>query len=184
MHHHRFFDDEERREWQNPELILKKIGVKPGFTFIDIGCGEGFFALPAARLVGEKGKVYALDIDDEAVERLEEKAAQENLRNLVLKVGEAEDTILCEKCADIVFYGIVLHDFASPEKVLANAQKMIKPDGRLVDVDWKKKPMELGPPLRIRFSEAQAVELIERAGFKIGKIEPSGLYHYIIVARS
>jgi ubiquinone/menaquinone biosynthesis C-methylase UbiE len=180
---YKFYDDEERRRWQNPEKILANIGLKPNLTFIDIGCGNGFFSIPAARLVGKRGKVYALDIDDEAIDRLREKALKEGLTNLVLRVGEAEETILCKKCADIIFYGIVLHDFASPEKVLKNAKKMLRPSGRLVDLDWKKEPMELGPPTRIKFSEDDAARLIKAAGFRIETVKAVGLYHYIVVAK-
>jgi len=74
------------------------------------GCGDGFFTLPAARLVGEKGSVYAVDEDSDAVDRLNRKAALEGLTNIRSKAAGAEETVLCEACADIVFFGIVLHD--------------------------------------------------------------------------
>jgi ubiquinone/menaquinone biosynthesis C-methylase UbiE len=181
---HRFFNDEvERRRWQNPEAILADVGLRPGFTFVDMGCGEGFFSIPAAKLVGKNGRVYGLDIDDEAIRRLEEKARREGLENLISMVGEAEETIFCEACADIVFFGIVLHDFGDPAKVLSNARRMIKPTGRLIDLDWKKKSMELGPPVRIRFSEVEAARLIEAGGFKIDSVRESGPYHYVITAK-
>ena len=51
-----FYDETERRTWQNPEEILTAIGLKAGQTLIDIGCGEGFFTLPAARIVGPNGR--------------------------------------------------------------------------------------------------------------------------------
>lgn len=172
-----------RRRWQNPEAILADIGLKSGFTFMDIGCGDGFFSLPAARLVGEKGKVYCLDMDAEALERLKRRAAKAGLRNLILKVGEAEETVLCESCADRVFFGIVLHDFKDPKNALKNARRMLKPTGRLVDLDWAKKPMELGPPLRVRFSEEEAARRIEAAGFKIEYVREAGPYSYMIVAK-
>jgi ubiquinone/menaquinone biosynthesis C-methylase UbiE len=179
----RFLNDEkERRKWQSPEAILAEIGVKGGFTFVDVGCGHGFFALPAARLVGNEGSVYGLDADWEAIRRLRVEAAKEKLRNLKLKAGMAEETIFCDSCADIVFFGIVLHDFRDPNKVLSNAKKMLKPTGRLIDLDWKKETMQLGPPLRIRFSERQASSIIERAGFSIDEVKKEGLYHYLIVA--
>ena len=64
-------DDPERRQWQDPEKILTSIGVAPGMVFIDIGCGHGYFALPAARrVVCLKGKVYAVDSDAAAIDRL------------------------------------------------------------------------------------------------------------------
>jgi ubiquinone/menaquinone biosynthesis C-methylase UbiE len=184
LNHYRCFENGVgRRNWQNPDVILASIGLKPGFTFLDIGCGDGFFAIPAAKVVGEKGVVYGLDKDEEAIDRLGERARTEGLLNLRLKVGEAEETVLCRGCADIVFFGIVLHDFDSAPKVLSNAKKMLKPDGRLVDLDWKKEPMNLGPPLRIRFSEEEAANLIKKAGLKIETVNVSEPYHYVIVAR-
>jgi ubiquinone/menaquinone biosynthesis C-methylase UbiE len=183
LHGRRLFDDEEeRRKWQNPEAILVDIGVKAGLTFMDVGCGHGFFSLPAARLVGNEGRVYGLDADSEAIRRLKEKAAKEKLRNLKLETGMAEETVFCDSCADIVFFGIVLHDFKDPSKVLSNAKKMLKPTGQLVDLDWKKEPMQLGPPLQIRFDEKKASSLIEETGFRIDEIKKPGLYHYMIVA--
>jgi hypothetical protein len=67
--------------------------------------------------------------------------------------------------------------------VLANARKMIKPRGLLVDLDWKKEPMTWGPPLSIRFSEEHASQLIESAGFRAEAPDLSGPFHYRIVAR-
>ncbi len=181
--HCRHVDDSERRKWQEPESILRYIGLEPGQTFVDVGCGEGYFALPAARLVGEKGQVYALDRDPSAVAVLAGKARAEGLVNLVLKAARAEDSVPCRGCADIVFFGIVLHDFEDPARVLANAREMIKPSGRLIDLDWRKEPAPFGPPLHIRFSEEQAKSLIEKAGFKVETVSQSGTYHYLIIAR-
>jgi ubiquinone/menaquinone biosynthesis C-methylase UbiE len=96
-------------------------------------------------------------------------------------VGIAEETILCDTCADIVFFGIVLHDFSDPSKVLSNAKIMLSPTGRLADLDWKKEPTRLGPPLQIRLDEKKASSLIATASFKIDEIK-KGPYHYIIVA--
>ena len=176
-------NDKERRRWQDPEAILDKIGLHAGLTFVDVGCGDGFFAIPAARLLGERGKVLAIDANDEAIDRLDKKAKREGLSNIAFRVGEAEDTILCKRCADIVFFGIVLHDFKDPLKVLRNAKVMLKPSGRLVDLDWKKDPMEMGPPLEIRFSEQEAVSLMKSAGFEVESVKESGQYHYVIIGK-
>lgn len=180
---HCFHDEKERRRWQNPEAVLRDIGLSPGFTLVDVGCGDGFFALPAARFVGEKGIVYALDGNDDAIDRLNKKAVMQGLRNLRCEVGEAEETVLCEGCADVVFFGIVFHDFEDPVKVLMNAKRMLKATGRLVDLDWKKESMELGPPLGIRFSEEEAVRLIESVGFRVETVKETGRFHYVIIAK-
>ena len=176
-------DDEDRRKWQDPEAILAEIGLEPGMVFADLGCGEGFFTLPAARIVGPEGLVYALDIDTEAIELLEQAADEEGLGNVTAVAGEGENTVLCEECADIVFFGTVLHDFTDAAMVLLNARKMIKPAGRLVNLDWKKEQTELGPPIEIRFDEDKASRLISEAGFQVEKIQDIGPYHYIVTAK-
>lgn len=175
--------DEYRRTWQDPEATLSHIGLKVGFTFVDVGCGDGFFTIPAARFVGTTGKVYGIDVSREAIKRLNAKAAKEGLNNVNVTVGKAEDYRLCEACADILFFGIVLHDFADPDKVLMNARQMIKPCGRLVNLDWKKEPMSLGPPLQIRYSMEKAIRLITEAKFSIETVNDAGSYHYLIIAK-
>jgi ubiquinone/menaquinone biosynthesis C-methylase UbiE len=175
-------DEQERRKWQTPEDILSEIGLHPGMTFADIGCGQGFFTVPAAKIVGDSGKVYASDISEPNIQKLREKVASEKLKNVILETGKAEDLILCSACADIVFFGIVLHDFEDPRKVLANAHSMLKPFGKLIDLDWSKESSEIGPPLHIRFSEEKAIQLIESSGFHVQVVKKSGSYHYIVMA--
>ncbi|MCW4007409.1 MAG: class I SAM-dependent methyltransferase [Candidatus Bathyarchaeota archaeon] len=172
------------RKWRRPKLNLESIGLAAGMVFMDIGCGDGFFTLPAARIVGETGKVYAVDVDAAAIERLKRKASQEGLKNIYAVVGAAEDTVFCNECADIIFYSTVLHDFKDPAKVLRNAKQMLKHGGKLVNVDWKKKPTVFGPPVWIRFNEEQAASLIEAAGFKIESIRDIGRNHYVITAQA
>lgn len=180
MHSHKQYRE---RLWHNAEALLKRIGLKKGFTFVDVGCGHGSFALPAAKLVGSKGKVYGVDISREAIGSIKEKALKAGLKNLKLKEGRAEGAVFCGGCADIVFFGRVLHDFENPSKVLRNAKRMLKPDGMLVNLDWKKKPTPFGPPPRIRFSEEEASELIRKAGFRIRSAKGYGPYYYVITAR-
>ena len=177
-------DEQERRKWQNPENVLADVGLKSGMTFADIGCGQGFFTIPAAKIVGESGKVYASDISETNIQKLREKVDGAGLTNIIMETGKAEDLILCDACADIVFFGIVLHDFENPSKVLAKARSMLKKTGKLIDLDWKKEPTGIGPPLHIRFSEEKAIDLLKSSGFKVQLTTNSGLYHYIIVATS
>ena len=175
-------DDPERRQWQDPEKILSYLDVAPGMVFIDVGCGDGYFALPAARRVGPQGKVYAVDIDASAIQRLREQAAREGLDHLFSEVREAEETVVCEGCADYVFFGIDLHDFVDPAHVLLNAKKMLGPQGHVIDLDWKDEPMEFGPPQQKRFSIDKARHLIESAGLAITSVSDAGPYHYLIIA--
>jgi ubiquinone/menaquinone biosynthesis C-methylase UbiE len=173
-----------RRTWFNPEKILQDAGLREGMVFVDAGSGDGFFTMIAAKIVGERGKVYAVDTDALAIERLKNKAAEEGLTNVEAVSAEAEETMFCDRCVDIVFYSIVLHDFHDPVKVLQNAKRMLKASGKVVDLDWKKKRMSFGPPEQIRFREEKASRLMEAAGFKILSVKDVGPYHYVVIAKS
>jgi ubiquinone/menaquinone biosynthesis C-methylase UbiE len=175
-------NDPERRKWQDPKEILTEIGLMPGMVFVDLGCGDGYFAIPAALMVGQEGKVIAIDIDEDAIGRLRQQAVEEGLGQLSAEVRAAEETIACEGCADFVFFGINLHDFADPAQVIRNAKRMLRPGGRLVDLDWKAEPMPFGPPLEKRFALVKARQLIESAGFHVTSVAEAGPYHYIIIA--
>lgn len=152
-------------------------------TFADIGCGDGFFSILAAKKVEAKGKVYAVDVDASGIEKLKQKAKMEKLNNITIKVGAAEDTVFCKQCVDLIFYSMDLHDFSDPEKVLQNAKEMLKPTGQLIDLDWKKIVTPFGPPVSIRFSEETASSLIHSAGFKIEGVTDVGPYHYVLTAK-
>ena len=172
-----------RRSWYNPEEILTSVGLKEGMTFADIGCGDGFFSLLATKIVGKTGKVYAVDANAQFIEILKSRAREQNITNLYADISQAEEYLPCHGCADIVFFSMVLHDFQDPAKVLTNARKIIKSNGLLVNLDWKKMKMDFGPPLDIRFSEHYAVTLIQNAGFKPKSNRHAGKYHYIITAK-
>jgi ubiquinone/menaquinone biosynthesis C-methylase UbiE len=68
--HHAYRDEAQRRQWQNPERILAEIGVQTGDIFVDLACGSGFFAMPAAKIIGSEGVVCGVDIDSEVLEEL------------------------------------------------------------------------------------------------------------------
>ena len=174
-------DEATRRSWYNPEAILQNL--HSGMVFVDVGCGEGFFTILAAKKVGANGKVYAVDVDPKAIEKLQRKAKAEGLENITASVGKAEETVFCKACADFVFFSMDLHDFNDAARVLQNAKKMIKPTGQLIDLDWKKIQMPFGPPAAIRFSEEHAAGLIRSAGFTVVDVQDAGPYHYVITAK-
>ena len=174
-------DEATRRSWYSPENVLQDL--RTGMVFVDMGCGDGFFTVLAAKKVGVNGKVYAVDSDQLAIEKLRLKAQTEGLSNIVCKVARAEETVFCGGCADFVFFSMVLHDFDDPAKVLKNAREMTKPRGRLIDLDWKKQEMPFGPPVKIRFSVDYASELIKQAGFVIVSSSDAGKYHYVVAAK-
>ena len=183
MNNHKHFGEGTIRRWRHPEIRLESLGLREGMTFMDVGCGYGFFTIPAAQIVGEKGKVYAVDIDASSIDQLKRDAAKKGLKNIHTEVAEAEETVFCQECADIVFYSTVLHDFRDPAKVLRNAKIMLKLSGTLVNLDWKKKQATHGPPLQIRFSEEHAANLIKQAGFTVESVKDLESDFYIVTAK-
>jgi ubiquinone/menaquinone biosynthesis C-methylase UbiE len=171
-----------RRSWQNPEETLRRIGLRKGHNFLDVGCGYGFFTLPATRMVGKQGRVFGVDINEPAIEMIQHRLKEENL-DATLSVARAEEKIFCEGCMDIVFFSIVLHDFENQHKVLSNARKMIKGTGILVNIDWKKKPLPLGPPLEKKFSPQHAISLIQDSGFRVVETVDDHRYLYTVIAK-
>lgn len=174
-------DERERRKWQEPFSILSGVGLGRGMIFVDVGCGEGYFAIPAAEVVGGGGRVYAIDADPRSIEKVEKRASAKGLENIILKAARAEETVLFEGKADMVFFGIDLHDFDDPARVLSNAVRMLKAGGKVVDLDWKRKAMPLGPPLWKRFTEEKAGGLMADAGLRITVSRDCGKYHYVII---
>lgn len=182
-HHHQFrYNEEERLKRQDPVKILESSGLKPSMTFIDLGSNEGFFTLPAAKIVGPKGQIYAVDVDKQAIETLNQKLTNLGTSNFGTVSGRAEDTVFGKGIADFVFLGTVLHDFADPLQVLKNAKTMLKPSGKLVNLDWRKKATVMGPPLDIRFSKAKSRALIEEAGMRVTSVKNYDDSYYLIEA--
>ncbi len=176
-------DEATRRSWYNPEEILQVTGLQAGMTFADIGCGDGFFTFLAAKIVGKKGKVYAVDIDPLAVERLKSKAEAEGFKNITAVAGRAEDTVFCRDCVDVVFYSMDLHDFEDPGKVLFNAHQMLNEDGVAADLDWKKIEIPFGPPFEIKFSQVTVSNLMQAQGLIVEESFDVGPYHYLVLAK-
>ena len=153
-------------------------------TIADIGAGDGYFSIPAAKIVGDSGIILALDAYPEALSDLNAAALAAGLTNIKTIAGEAENSLICRNCADIVLMANVLHDFNDPVAALQNARLALKPDGRLIDLDWKKeKDQPQGPPFNIRFDQEKATALLEDAGFIVVSSELVGPFHYILVAK-
>ncbi len=177
------YNHAERRLWQDASAILFQIGLKPGDTLADLGCGDGYFSIPAARIVGDSGKIYAIDISIEAISELKTGASAAGLNNIQTAVGAAESTLLCHNCADVVLLANVLHDFADPIAALKNASSMLKRGGVLANLDWKKDKGQIhGPPFTRRFDQAKASNLLQQTGFKVMSSKLAGPFHYLLIA--
>lgn len=116
--------------FRKPEERLRKIGVKEGQTVLDFGCGPGSFTTPAARLVGDKGNVYALDIHPLAIESVKRKAKKKHLTNITTILSDRE-TGLPEESVDVALVYDMIHSVRNRQALLKEIHRVIKPDGLL-----------------------------------------------------
>jgi ubiquinone/menaquinone biosynthesis C-methylase UbiE len=110
--------------------ILAEVGIEPGFNILDYGCGPGGYTIPAAQLVGESGRVYALDIHPLAVQRVQKVAAKKRLANIEAILSDCA-TALPDESIDAVLLYDILHELSEPDKVLAELHRVLKPGGIL-----------------------------------------------------
>ncbi len=165
---HKFsYSEEERRKRQQPEEILKSIGLKKSMCFIDSGCNDGFFTLPASRIIGSNGRVIAIDVDEDALTRLRAKLINENISNVEIIKSPSEEVIVEDNIADIIFFGTVLHDFYDPVRVLRNSKMMLKDSGFIYNLDWRKAHSPIGPPYNVRFSQEDVTVLAKKSGLNV-----------------
>jgi len=115
----------------DPYRRLSKARVKAGQRVLEVGCGPGYFTIPAAKIVGEKGHVYALDINPAAVEHVKRKIDKEGLTNVEAKPADASVTGLQDESIDLAFLFSVFHAFENVNKVLAEMHRVLKANGTL-----------------------------------------------------
>jgi ubiquinone/menaquinone biosynthesis C-methylase UbiE len=123
-------------QWKNwlarhSEQVLEKVGVEESCVVLDFGCGPGTYTIPAVRLVGARGKVYALDRNRIALGRLENAARREGLRNIDAIHSSDLDTGLRDGCVDVVLLHDVLHMIDERMTLFEEMHRVLKPGGRV-----------------------------------------------------
>jgi ubiquinone/menaquinone biosynthesis C-methylase UbiE len=155
--------------------------VRDGDAIADIGAGTGFFALEAARRVGPRGRVYAIDLSAELVALLKERKEREGLAALIPLQNTTSSIPLGDAVADLVLLANVLHDVPPP--TLREAVRLLRPRGRLVNLDWKKEETPGGPPPEIRLTAAEAAEVFGEYGLEEVERWEFGPWHYAQILR-
>jgi ubiquinone/menaquinone biosynthesis C-methylase UbiE len=112
------------------ERILGEVGIKPGFHVLDYGCGPGSYLLPTRDLIGDAGKIYALDIHPLAVRKVQELASKKGLANVETILSERE-TGLPDAGIDVALLYDIFHMLDDPEGVLKELHRVLKPEGTL-----------------------------------------------------
>lgn len=180
--HRARLDSPERRAYLDPERILAAFRLERGWKVADIGTGVGFFALPMARLVGPTGHVYAVDVSPEMLADLRSRLASAGTENVEPLLSTEDRVPVPDRSVDFAFLACVLHELAGAG-TLRECRRVLRPQGILAIVDWKKLDQDIGPPYEHRLDEAEAQARVGGAGFAVTRTFEAGQYHYGIEAR-
>ncbi|MGO9602359.1 MAG: class I SAM-dependent methyltransferase [Candidatus Binataceae bacterium] len=175
-----WLDRSEREREEDPERALDLIGITPGMIVADVGAGSGYMTVRLARRVGPAGKVYANDLQPALLQIIADKAGAEHLSNITIVQGADDDTRLPAGAFDVVLLVDVYHEFSRPQAMLRSILRSLKPDGRMVLVEYRKEDPSIPIAELHRMSVAEARTEVEAEGFAFdGVIEGLPRQHII-----
>ena len=173
---------EEPRDWQDTEEIMDRLHLGAGDIVADIGAGSGFFTIPFSSRVGEKGLVFAEEIQIEMINYISRKVEERVLKNVRVIFGKPEDPSLLDNFFNLVFLANTYHELEKPFLMLENIKKDLRYSGRLAIIDWDPaKQSPFGPPIDAKVPENTIIKEVERVGFELIEKHNFMPYHYFLV---
>ncbi|RLS76511.1 MAG: class I SAM-dependent methyltransferase [Planctomycetota bacterium] len=158
---------ESRQREEDCRLLLEALDIRPGQTVCDMGCGNGFYTLELARMVGPRGRVYAVDIQPEMLRMLADNAAAAGLRNIRPVLGTPIDPRLPAGKIDVALCVDVYHEFSHPEPMLERIRQSLAPTGRLVLAEFRGEDAAVPIKPLHKMTKAQIRAELEPAGFEV-----------------
>ncbi|HEX4347913.1 MAG TPA: class I SAM-dependent methyltransferase [Vicinamibacterales bacterium] len=178
-----WMDRQARQQEEDPDRALSLIGITPGMTVADIGAGSGYMTIRLARMTGPRGRVYANDIQPALLQIVRQKADAEHLANITIVAGTETSANLPAGAIDIALLVDVYHEFSHPQEMVRSIRQALKPDGRLVLVEYRKEDTTLPIADTHRLSITDARAEIEPEGFTFDAVIESLPRQHIIVFR-
>ena len=169
-----FLDSDFRRWVQPPDKIIERSGIKPGMIVIDLGCGSGAFTTFVARVVGEQGRVYAVDIQPAMLQQLERKLFKpenQDITNIELKEASAYKLPFADESIDLVYLVTVLMEIPDRGRALQEIRRVLKPGGTLAVTEFLPDP---DYPWR-----STVIKICQREGFALDA-SPGNLWNYTV----
>jgi ubiquinone/menaquinone biosynthesis C-methylase UbiE len=180
----RWLDRSTREQEEAPERALALLGVHPGMVVSDVGAGTGYMTVRLAHLVGPSGKVYANDIQPAMLRAVEDKARAAHLANIEVVAGTETDARLPEDSLDLALLVDVYHELRHPQDMLRSLRRSLKPDGRLVLVEYRQEDPDIPIAPTHRMSTAGARAEVEAEGFAFERaIEDLPRQHILVFSR-
>ncbi len=168
-----------------PEEQLNEIHVEQGATVADFGAGTGAYTFVAAKDVGIHGKVYAIDINRDLLEKVKSEGLKVGLENIDVIWGDIEregSTKLRGGTVDLVIIANILFQVEDKDGMIKEMLRVLKPFGKVFVADWSDSFGGVGPHPEQVFPEAKARELFTKHHFTIEKPVAAGDYHYAFLA--
>jgi SAM-dependent methyltransferase len=160
----------ERESEEAPDAALDAIGIAKGSTVADVGAGAGYITWRLAERVGPAGKVYANDIQPEMLELLRKNMNQRKLTNVETVLGAIDDPKLPPARMDLVILVDVYHEFSEPQKMLRHIRQSLKPDGRLVLLEYRAEDPNVPIRPEHKMTVAQVRAELEPEGFRFDRV--------------
>jgi len=172
----------ERESEEQPEKALDALHLKPGMVVADIGAGVGYMSLRMAKRVS---KVYANDLQPAMLDRLRQNAAKAGIANVVTVVGDVADPKLPANTMDLVLLVDVYHEFSAPQQMLRKIRETLKPDGRLVLLEYRAEDPNVPIIAEHKMTVAQVKTELEAEGFVLQPvIETLPRQHILILTKA
>ena len=173
-----------REQEERCSLMLANLGMKQGMTICDMGCGNGFYTLQLAKMTGETGRVYGVDIQREMLKLLNQRADEQGIKNVTPVLGSFTDPRLPKGKIDLILLVDVYHEFSHPEQMLAAMRAALAPGGVCVLVEFRSEDPEVLIKPEHKMSKAQIMKEWPANGFKVIK-EFDGLpwQHMVFLGR-
>jgi len=173
----------EREMEEAPDAALDAIKLKPGMVVADVGAGVGYISFKMAKRVGPTGKVYANDIQPEMLEKLRENAQREKVTNVETVLGSESDPRLPAGKVDVILLVDVYHEFSRPQEMLQHMRAALKPDGRLILLEYRKEDpaIPIRPEHKMSVSEVKAE--VEPEGYKLDQVLETLPRQHILIFR-
>jgi predicted methyltransferase len=176
--------DPARDAWQKPDQVVAALGLGPGSVACDVGSGPGYFTIRLSRAVGPEGRVYAVDVEPALLAALRDRIEAEGVANVTPVLSVPSDPLLPPAACDVVLVVNTYHHFPDGPAYLRRLATALRPGGRIVNVDFEKRPTPVGPPVGHRVSREAFAADAAAAGLAV-VAEPRLLEHqYVVVLRS
>lgn len=159
----------EREREERCSLMLANLGVKRGMTVCDMGCGNGFYSLQLAKMVGDMGQVLAVDVQPEMLKLLRDRMEKGGFENISPILGSFHNPRLPGRQVDLILLVDVYHEFSHPEHMLQAMRASLKPDGMIVLLEYREEDPKVPIKPLHKMSKKQVMKELTANEFKLVK---------------